>query len=49
MLKVNVMLAGNFAALSGIEPFVIDQTLTVLTPYDTRRQMALIEWRVQSS
>ena len=44
VLKAKPMMAGHFAAISGIDPFVIDQTLTVLTQYDTRSQQSLIKW-----
>jgi hypothetical protein len=44
VLKVEGMMAGRFIELSGPEPFVIDQTLTVVTRYDSSKQFSFIEW-----
>jgi len=44
VLKVEGMMAGHFQKSSSIEPFVIDQTLTVQTRYDNAQALSLIEW-----
>lgn len=41
------MMAGHVAEMAGIEPFVIDQTVTVFSRYDTRRRESLIKWATQ--
>ena len=44
VLKIEGMMASRYWELSGTEPFVIDQTLTVLTRYDNSNQFSFIEW-----
>ncbi len=44
VLKVEPTMASHYCELAETEPFVIDQTLTVLTRYDTSKQFSFIDW-----